>query len=125
MLKVPDYIIDSHTALLLFEKDDIALPSVWTFMRVVTKLLQPLVKSWRGHGLKVVIYLNDGICSVPADRAEAANELIKITLEQAGFVAHPVKSQWTPSYQVLWLGFDIDLLNLMVLFWVPKKNCKS
>ena len=40
-----------------------------------------------------MIYLDDGICSVPVDRAEAASGLIKITLEQAGFVAHPVKSQ--------------------------------
>ena len=30
------------------------------------------------------------VFSVPSDRAEAASELIKI---QAGFVAHPVKSQ--------------------------------
>ena len=88
-----------------------------------TKLLRPLVKFWRGHGLKVVIYLDDGICSVPADRAEAASELIKITLEQAGFVAHPVKSQWTPSFQVLWLGFDIDLLNGAIL--VPKVKVEA
>ena len=60
---------------------------------------------------------------MPADRAEAAIELIKITLEQAGFVAHPVKSQWTPSFQVLWLGFDIDLLNGAIL--VPKAKVEA
>ena len=36
------------------------------------------------------MYLDDGICSVPSDRAEAGSELIKM---QAGFVDHPVKSQ--------------------------------
>ena len=64
-----------------------------------------------------------GICSVPADRSEAASELIKNTLEQAGFVAHPVKSQWTPSFQVLWLGFDSDLLNGAIL--VPKAKVEA
>ena len=39
-----------------------------------------------------MIYLDDGICFVPADRAEAASELIRNPLEQTGFVAHPVKS---------------------------------
>ena len=70
-----------------------------------------------------MIYLDDGICSVPAGVAEAASELIKITLEQAGFVAHLVKSQWTPSFQVLWLGFDIDLLNGAIL--VPKAKVEA
>ena len=66
---------------------------------------------WRGHGFEIVVYLDDGICSIPADRAEVTSELIQNTLEQTGFVAHPVKSQWTPPFQVSWLGFDIDLLN--------------
>ena len=88
-----------------------------------TKLLRPLVKFWRGHNFKVVVYLDDGICSIPADRAEVASELIQNTLEQTGFVAHPVKSQWTPSFQVLWLGFDIDLLNSAIL--VPKVKVEA
>ena len=75
-----------------------------------TKLLRPLVKFWRGHGLRIVVYLDDGICSVQADKAVSTSQFIQNTLEQAGFVAHPAKCQWTPSYQVSWLGFDIDLL---------------
>ena len=74
-----------------------------------TKLFRPLVKFWRGHGFRIVVYLDDGICSVQADRAEAASEFIQTTLDRAGFVAHPVKSQWTPAFEVSWLGFDIDL----------------
>ena len=44
-----------------------------------TKLLRPLVKFWRGHNFKVVVYLDDGIYSIPADRAEVASELIQNT----------------------------------------------
>ena len=74
-----------------------------------TKLLRPLVKYWRGHGFKIVVYLDDSICSVEAERAEAASRFVQESLANAGFVAHPTKSQWVPSYQVSWLGFDINL----------------
>ena len=50
------------------------------------------MKFWRGHGFKVVVYLDDGIFSIPADRAEVASEQIQNILEQAGFVAYPVKA---------------------------------
>ena len=63
-----------------------------------TKLL---VKFWRGYGLRIVVYLDDGIYSVQADRAKTTSEFVQSSLEQAGFVAHSVKSQWTPSYQIL------------------------
>ena len=65
-----------------------------------TKLL---VKFWRGYGLRIVVCLSDGIYSVQADRAETTSEFVQSSLEQAGFVAHSVKSQWTPSYQIFWL----------------------
>ena len=32
---------------------------------------------WRGHGFRVVVYLDDGICSVEADRAEAASKFLQ------------------------------------------------
>jgi len=74
-----------------------------------TKLLRPLVKYWRGHGHKIVVYLDDGICSVEAEKAEVASRFIQESLANAGFVAHPTKCQWAPSYQVSWLGFNINL----------------
>jgi len=85
-----------------------------------TKLLRPLVKFWRGHGYRIVVYLDDGICSMQAEQAEAASEFIQDTLRQAGFVTHPVKCSWRPSFHVSWLGFDIDLLKGAIL--VPKEK---
>ena len=30
-----------------------------------TKLLRPLIRYWRGQGLKAILYLDDGIVAVP------------------------------------------------------------
>jgi len=92
-------------------------------MLFLYQTVTPLSKYWRGHGFRIVFYLDDGVCSVQGDRAEAASEFVKNTLEQAGFVAHPVKSQWTPSYQVSWLRFNIDLLSGAIL--VPKLKMEA
>ena len=51
----------------------------------------------------------DGICSVETERAETASRFVQESLANADFVAHPTKSHWSPSYQVTWLGFNIDL----------------
>ena len=42
-----------------------------------TKLLQPLVKYWRMQGLRVILYLDDGIVVVSGRQAamEASNEV--------------------------------------------------
>ena len=87
-----------------------------------TKLFRPLIKYWRGHGYKVVVYLDHGICSVHADQAVAASQFIQDSLAAAGFLAHPVKSHWEPSFQICWLGFDIDLSKSQIM--VPDVKIK-
>ena len=32
---------------------------------IFTKLLTPLVKLWRGNGIKAIVYINDGIIVAP------------------------------------------------------------
>ena len=77
---------------------------------IFTKLLRPLVRYWRAQGLRVVVYLDDGICAVTGRQAaQAASELVKTTLSKAGFVANPDKSVWQPVQRLVWLGFVIDL----------------
>ena len=75
-----------------------------------TKLLRPLVRFWRKQGIRITLYLDDGL-AVASSKTKAleASSLVKTTLEQSGFVAHPEKSQWTPVQQLTWLGFVIDL----------------
>ena len=76
---------------------------------VFTKLLRPLVRYWRASGIRIVLYLDDGL-AVAADKHSAltASDFVRKTLSSAGFVTHPVKSQWSPVQRLSWLGFVID-----------------
>ncbi len=54
-----------------------------------TKLLRPLVKYWRGKGLRVLAYLDDGIGAASGvQKASEASLLVRDTLAKAGFVTH-------------------------------------
>ena len=81
-------------------------------------VMRPLIKLWRDKGLKAIIYLNDGIVSVKGERqAREAVVLVKRDLENVGFVINIEKSSWVPSHIIDWLGFRIDLVNVM--FSIP------
>lgn len=74
-----------------------------------TKLMRPLVRYWRGKGLRIVVYLDDGLgAAVGKGVAREASELVRSTLASAGLVAHPGKSRWQPTQRLVWLGFVID-----------------
>ena len=80
-----------------------------------TKLLRPLTKYWRGQGLRVIIYLNDGIVSVNGKEAAGrASQQVRGDLQRAGLIEHTDKCIWTPTQCLNWLGFDIDLARGMV-----------
>ena len=77
---------------------------------IFTKLLRPLVKYWRGRGMKVVVYLDDGIGAAGNRKiACEASECVRDTLTKAGFVINFEKSHWDPSSKARWLGFLLDL----------------
>ena len=76
-----------------------------------TKIMRPLVRWWRSKGIRIVVYLDDGICAVESEQqAFRTSGLVQDTLCQAGFVANEAKSFWSPSHKVQWLGFIVDLL---------------
>lgn len=78
---------------------------------IFTKLLRPLVRYWRSLGLRIVVYLDDGLCAATGrSGAAAASLLVRDSLDKAGFVAHPTKSIWEPTQRLPWLRFIIDLL---------------
>ena len=75
-----------------------------------TKLMHLLVCYWRGQGLRVVVYLDDGLCAVTGlVTAETASQLVQHTLDQAGSAVHPGKSVWKPTQHLVWLGFVVDM----------------
>ena len=77
---------------------------------VFTKVLRPLVRYWRGQGIKCVLYLDDGI-GLAANEvlARQYSEVVRCSLESAGFVANEEKSRWDPAQCGCWLGFDISI----------------
>ncbi len=77
---------------------------------VFTKLLRPLVRLWRGRGIKVVMYIDDGVVVCPGrQRAVKDSTFVQESLQAAGFLINQEKSQWEPSCRGRWLGFEIDL----------------
>ena len=75
-----------------------------------TKLMRPLVKCWRGRGLRAVVYLDDGIVAVKGkEEAIRESNMVQSDLTKAGFIVNNEKSQWVPTRTVVWLGFQIDL----------------
>ena len=77
---------------------------------VFTKVLRPLVKYWRGKGVKNVLYLDDGIGARKGHKGSTeASTNVRNTLINSGFVEHPEKCKWNPSTTVRWLRFVLDL----------------
>ena len=77
---------------------------------VFTKMMRPLVRLWRSKGLKVVVYLDDGICALKNElEAREASSWVKETLAKAGWVYNGLKSNWQPTRKLEWLGFDLDM----------------
>ena len=75
-----------------------------------TKLMRPLVKYWRGQGLRIIVYLDDGIAAVAGEEAAcSASSKVQDDLHRAGFVVNVSKCKWQPNQKCAWLGFDIDL----------------
>ena len=75
-----------------------------------TKLLRPLIGYWRGQGLRVVLYLDDGIMAVRGeDVAKRVSVQVQNDLGKAGLVVNKAKSQWAPARILVWLGFEKNL----------------
>ena len=57
---------------------------------IFTKVVHPLVRYWRARGLRILVYLDDGLCAVSGEQsAKEASQLVQHTLSEAGFVSHP------------------------------------
>lgn len=84
---------------------------------IFTKLLKPVVSSWRSLGKAVCMFLDDGIGgnqSLESARTDAT--FIRDHLVRLGFVLSDIKCKWEPSLTQTWLGhvFDMSLNRLYV-----------
>ena len=77
-----------------------------------TKMVRPLVKKWRGEGIRCVVYLDDGIFGSIRHKITAMQSaIVKNDLLQAGFTINEEKSILQPVQRAVWLGFIIDTTN--------------
>ena len=84
--------------------------SLATACYVFTKVKRPHVKYWRQQGVRVVVYLDDGLVAVEGvQNATKVSTVVQQDLIKAGWVENVTKSEWVPSQQRSWLGFNIDL----------------
>ena len=84
---------------------------------ICTKVLRHPVQYWRSQGIRIIMYLDDGIAV--ADNNEHAvqySKIIREDLEKIGFIVATDKSDWTPKGQIRWLGlnwnFDTGFIHL-------------
>ncbi len=77
---------------------------------IFTKIVRCLVKWWRGQGIKICVYIDDGLgvekyCAL----ATKHSKIVEESLEKSGFLANKVKSVWDPTQTISWLGITVDL----------------
>ena len=77
--------------------------------RAFTKVLAPVVKLLRGHGVILLVYLDDWLI-IGASPVEAANaaEAVVALLELLGFRVNRKKSILSPRQALPFLGMDVD-----------------
>ena len=88
-----------------------------------SKLLRPLVRKWRSMGLKVILYLDDGICFAKSEEASSkASQLLQADLHAAGLVINCEKFNLIPTQLGRWLGYEIDLAAGSLR--IPENRCE-
>ena len=76
---------------------------------IFTKVMRCLIKHWRSLGLRIVCFLDDGLCTAQSfNIAVTAAYRVKSDLISAGFVINDKKSVWIPTQNITWLGFHFS-----------------
>ena len=81
-----------------------------TACNVFTKFMRPLISRWRGLGIKIIVYLDDGIVTNSSSQILGDQALlIKKDLRECGFSLNDEKCVWQPTDYLEWLGLYINL----------------
>ena len=91
---------------------------------VLTKVMRPLTKRWRGKGIKSVVFIDDGIAAQKNWKStKQAADNIERDLGESGFMVNREKSDFNPKQQGKWLGAIID--TVVMRFYVPKEKVEN
>ena len=64
-------------------------------------MLRPLVKYWRQQGIRVVVYLDDGLVAAKGiESAQRVSRTVREDLAKAGFVENAGKCEREPLQQL-------------------------
>ena len=76
---------------------------------IFTKTVRCLVKHWRSKGIKILVYIDDGLCIENTfEKALYHSKIVKQDILDSGFVPHEQKSNWIPTQSTTFLGVDVD-----------------
>lgn len=76
---------------------------------IFTKVCRVLVKFWRSNGIKIVLFIDDGIgVENTFSQCKLVSTFVKNSIDLSGFLANEEKSNWGPIQVVTWLGLVID-----------------
>ena len=91
---------------------------------IFTKVLRLLVSFWHSRGIKITLYLDDGIgIESSYEEAKENSFFVRKTLSEAGLVFNSEKSQWSPVKALTWLGITVDLYKN--LLFIPNERIIS
>ena len=90
---------------------------------VFTKVMRCLVTFWRAQGIKISVFIDDGLGSADKVQSNIHSVVVKKPLTEAGFVVNTQKSIWQPQRELTWLGVNINLEKLC--FSIPQTRIES
>ena len=74
-----------------------------------TKLLRPILTSWRSNGIPMAIFLDDGLGGgFNAIKAKINSLAVRADLTRYSFLINEEKSLWEPVQVITWLGTVFD-----------------
>ena len=88
-----------------------------------TKVMRCLVTFWRAQGIKISVFIDDGLGSAGKVQSNIHSLVVKKSLTEAGFVINTQKPIWQPQRELTWLGVNINLDKLC--FSIPQTRIES
>ena len=68
-----------------------------------------MIKHWRTNGIKIVIFIDDGIGAAGSSfKCKAASNFVRRSIGLSGFLSNEEKSEWEPKQLAIWLGLEIN-----------------
>ncbi len=91
---------------------------------IFTKIFRPLLSFWHSRGIKICLYLEDGVgIEKTHEEAERNSKFVRETLSNSGITCNYEKSIWEPTKCLTWLGITINLEKNKI--FIPEQRVSS